>query len=155
MEFLENKDQIRTEIATRLNDFVSKNFRNSREVAGLLNINESSLSHYINGNRELNPRILRKLNQIGCNIEWLLTGKESPKTINNESPISGKGNTVSNLQGKNEVVNKIAVSDTVELEVLREKVKYLEDKNKLLDEIITDLRKQNNYLLQKLTGGEK
>lgn len=70
----------------------------------MIGINESSLSHYIDGNRELNSRILRKLQHVVCEIIWLLSGGENPQTIIadmirvNESPIQRQGSTISNIK---------------------------------------------------------
>lgn len=136
------------EVGKRLREF-AKLHGGVGKLAELLDMSIQALSgSYISGKNLPGAEVLARLMELGCDINWLLTG-QTDKTINvkkgiyNKSPIKGTGNTVTNQMGND-----------VEVQVLREKVRLLEEQNKLLDSVITDLRKQNNYLLNKLMEGE-
>jgi len=76
----------KAEIANRLREFGMMKFGNMKKLADALEMSQASLhSGYLSGRSIPGAEILVKLNSIGCDILWLLTGKE-----NNESNLKAK-----------------------------------------------------------------
>lgn len=146
----EERDLLKKEVADRLNECLDALKLKDSEIAKRLDMSPQTLYAYKEGQSVPGGDILRKFSaRLGIDVNYLLTGERLNKDINvkkgiyNESPIKGIGNTVTNQMGND-----------VEVQVLREKVRLLEEQNTVLNSVITDLRKQNNYLLNKLMEGE-
>lgn len=66
------------EVAQNLRLFGYKKFGTMKKFAEALDMNPSTLySGYLNGRSIPGPVLLVKLIDLGCNINWLLTGRES------------------------------------------------------------------------------
>ena len=67
------------EVAQNLRLFGYKKFGTMKKFAEALDMNPSTLySGYLNGRSLPGPVLLVKLIDLGCNINWLLTNRESP-----------------------------------------------------------------------------
>jgi len=110
-------------------------------VAGLerkLKFRPGSLSTYIYGLNKPGGKLLKKLEDVGCNIEWLMTGKKSPQLHS-----YGKDKNIVN-EGSVEYNSK---SETAELLKLQDaKIKYLELENQSLRRINEKLIAEINQL---------
>ncbi|MDD8016975.1 MAG: helix-turn-helix transcriptional regulator [Bacteroidota bacterium] len=72
-------------VAQNLRLFGYKRFGTMKKFAEALDMNPSTLySGYLNGRSIPGPVLLVKLMDLGCNINWLLTGREMPSTTFNE-----------------------------------------------------------------------
>jgi hypothetical protein len=66
------------EVAQNLRLFGYKKFGTMKQFAEAMDMNPSTLySGYLNGRSLPGPVLLVKLINLGCNINWLLTGRES------------------------------------------------------------------------------
>ena len=66
------------EVAQNLRLFGYKKFGTMKKFAEALDMNPSTLySGYLNGRSIPGPVLLVKLIDLGCNINWLLTGRET------------------------------------------------------------------------------
>lgn len=69
------------EVAQNLRLFGYKKFGTMKKFAEALDMNPSTLySGYLNGRSLPGPVLLVKLIDLGCNINWLLTNRETPFT---------------------------------------------------------------------------
>lgn len=69
------------EVAQNLRLFGYKRFGTMKKYAEALDMNPSTLySGYLNGRSLPGPVLLVKLMDLGCNINWLLTSRETPFT---------------------------------------------------------------------------
>lgn len=67
------------EVAQNLRLFGYKRFGTMKKFAEALDMNPSTLySGYLNGRSIPGPVLLVKLIDLGCNINWLLTSRETP-----------------------------------------------------------------------------
>lgn len=67
------------EVAQNLRLFGYKRFGTMKKFAEALDMNPSTLySGYLNGRSLPGPVLLVKLIDLGCNINWLLTSRETP-----------------------------------------------------------------------------
>ncbi len=64
-------------IGERIRIFARKKFGTLKKLADEMQISPQQLQQYISGNREPGTRILLKLLRLGCDINWLLGGRES------------------------------------------------------------------------------
>jgi hypothetical protein len=78
------------EVSQNLRLFGYKRFGTMKNFAEALDMNPSTLySGYLNGRSLPGPVLLVKLIDLGCNINWLLTSRETPFT-NTEKETSKK-----------------------------------------------------------------
>jgi transcriptional regulator with XRE-family HTH domain len=70
-----------SEIANRLRDWGLKKFGTFRQFSNALGISYEHLYRYIKGGSNPGAKILSKLSELGCDINWLLTGRgrDSPQ----------------------------------------------------------------------------
>lgn len=61
-------------IGDRIKEF-AKHYGNASKLAAALDMTPGTLYHYTNGNRKPGADILLKLHDLGCNINWLLSGE--------------------------------------------------------------------------------
>lgn len=64
------------EIGLRIKEFVEKNFSSTAELARIFGKSRSYFRPYFKGTSLPGAEILSKLAELGCDINWLLTGKE-------------------------------------------------------------------------------
>jgi hypothetical protein len=76
------------EVAQNLRLFGYKRFGTMKKFAEALDMNPSTLySGYLNGRSLPGPVLLVKLIDLGCNINWLLTSRETPFTNIEKDPV--------------------------------------------------------------------
>jgi len=70
-------------IGKRLREWGKKEFKTMTKFAEKLNIDYTTLYRYINDKRKPTMEVLLKLNEMGCDLSWLLTGEvaDDPKQI--------------------------------------------------------------------------
>lgn len=70
-------------IGGRLRQFAKDKFGTVRKLAELLEMSEENLSQYTRDKSKPGSNMLLKLNELGCDLNWLITGKEgnNPKEI--------------------------------------------------------------------------
>ncbi len=64
-------------IGERIRIFAKKRFGKLKKLAEAMNVSPQQLQQYVSGKREPGAKILSKLLRLGCDINWLLGGKES------------------------------------------------------------------------------
>ena len=74
-------------IGDRLRQFGKENFSNMTEFGRAISMTQASLSVYLNNKREPGTGILLRLENLGCSIDWLLTGKHRITSIINSYPV--------------------------------------------------------------------
>lgn len=75
------------EVAQNLRLFGYKRYGTMKKFAEALDMNPSTLySGYLNGRSLPGPVLLVKLIDLGCNINWLLTSRETPFTNKENDP---------------------------------------------------------------------
>lgn len=62
--------------ARRMKEWSSKHFGTVRGTAKAMKMTESNLQQYLTGVRKPGFTILLRLCQLGCDINWLMSGKE-------------------------------------------------------------------------------
>jgi transcriptional regulator with XRE-family HTH domain len=72
-----NEDDIQIGIGGRIRLFAKRRYGTLKKLAEAMGISPQQLQQYISGKREPGSRILVKLLRLGCDINWLLGGKES------------------------------------------------------------------------------
>ncbi len=74
------------EVAQNLRLFGYKRYGTMKKFAEALDMNPSTLySGYLNGRSLPGPVLLVKLIDLGCNINWLLTSRETPFTNDHQA----------------------------------------------------------------------
>ena len=64
------------EISLRLKEFIENKFNgNAAAFARELNIFPQTLHKYLNGERKIGGKLISKLSNFGCDINWLLNGE--------------------------------------------------------------------------------
>ena len=81
-EYLENFDLFTDEklhvgIGERMRLFAKRKYGTLKKLAEAMKISPQQLQQYISGKREPGTKILAKLLRLGCDVNWLLGGKES------------------------------------------------------------------------------
>ena len=74
------------EIAARLRHFGEERYRSMAEFARALAMRPQALHSYLSGRSKPGPSIQKKLRSVGCDVEWLMTGRksESPPGLTRE-----------------------------------------------------------------------
>lgn len=72
-----NDDKLQMGIGERMRLFARKKYGTLKKLAEAMQISPQQLQQYISGKREPGTRILAKLLRLGCDVNWLLGGKES------------------------------------------------------------------------------
>ncbi|KAF0152079.1 MAG: hypothetical protein FD143_1373 [Ignavibacteria bacterium] len=70
-------DKLQIGIGERMRLFAQKKYGTLKKLAEAMQISPQQLQQYISGNREPGSKILAKLLRLGCDVNWLLGGKES------------------------------------------------------------------------------
>ena len=65
-----------SEIGKRLREFGLSKFTSMAEFARALDLPPQSLNSYLSGNFMPGNKMQSKLRELGCDIEWLMTGKK-------------------------------------------------------------------------------
>lgn len=71
---------LRVGIGHRIRTFAKRKYGTLKRLAEGMQISPQQLQQYISGKREPGSRILLKLLRLGCDINWLLGGSESPES---------------------------------------------------------------------------
>lgn len=64
-------------IGSRLREF-SENFGGPSGLAKAMGVSPQHLNDYLNGRRTVGMKMQARLRKVGCDIEWLITGKSHP-----------------------------------------------------------------------------
>ena len=72
------------EIGERLKEFAKKNFGSVPKLAEKLGMSAHNLRQYTRGDAVLGGLYLHKLAELGCDVNWLLTGKGFEPASNKE-----------------------------------------------------------------------
>ncbi len=70
-------EKIQSGIGERMRWFAKKKYGTLKKLAEAMNISPQQLQQYISCKREPGSRILAKLLRLGCDVNWLLGGRES------------------------------------------------------------------------------
>lgn len=129
-------------IAENLKIFGVNKFKNSTEYAKALDMKSQSLYKYINGESVPGGLILKKLAQLGCDINWLLTGesynspeaeemdrKDRERLDNHDARFDKLEKAVLELSETNSKILEHLRSIDREQRNFRSKIKTLESKN--------------------------
>jgi transcriptional regulator with XRE-family HTH domain len=65
-------------IGQRLRIWGKKHYKKMTKLAEVLDIDYSTLQRYLSDKRRPSPEVLTKLNELGCDINLLLTGENEP-----------------------------------------------------------------------------
>lgn len=81
-EYAENLDlftdeKIQAGIGERMRWFAKQKFGTLKKLADAMDISPQQLQQYISGKREPGSKVLAKLLRLGCDVNWLLGGRES------------------------------------------------------------------------------
>ncbi len=94
-------------LGERLKIFAKQKFTTLKELADALGISPQQLNQYTSGKREPGSKILSKLLELGCDINWLLTGQkisESYKILTLENEIKNLKLAISEI---NNIIQKV------------------------------------------------
>jgi transcriptional regulator with XRE-family HTH domain len=72
-----SEDSLQVGIGERIRMFAKRKYGTLKKLAEAMQISPQQLQQYISGKREPGTRILAKLLRLGCDVNWLLGGKES------------------------------------------------------------------------------
>jgi transcriptional regulator with XRE-family HTH domain len=70
-------EKLQMGVGERMRFFAKKKYGTLKKLADAMQISPQQLQQYISAKREPGTRILSKLLRLGCDINWLLGGKES------------------------------------------------------------------------------
>ncbi|MEW6702147.1 MAG: helix-turn-helix transcriptional regulator [Bacteroidota bacterium] len=70
-------EKLQMGIGERMRHFAKKKYGTLKKLAEAMQISPQQLQQYISGKREPGSKILAKLLRLGCDVNWLLGGKES------------------------------------------------------------------------------
>ncbi|MCX6170729.1 MAG: helix-turn-helix transcriptional regulator [Ignavibacteriales bacterium] len=70
-------EKLQMGVGERMRFFAKKKYGTLKKLADAMLISPQQLQQYISGKREPGTRILAKLLRLGCDVNWLLGGKES------------------------------------------------------------------------------
>jgi transcriptional regulator with XRE-family HTH domain len=76
-EDLFTDDSLQLGVGERMRLFAKRKYGTLKKLAEAMQISPQQLQQYISGHREPGSRILAKLLRLGCDVNWLLGGKES------------------------------------------------------------------------------
>lgn len=72
-----NDERMERGIGERLRWFAKQKFGTLKKLSDAMQISPQQLQQYISGKREPGSKILVKLLRLGCDVNWLLGGRES------------------------------------------------------------------------------
>jgi transcriptional regulator with XRE-family HTH domain len=70
-------DKLQLGIGERMRFFAKRNYGTLKKLAEAMSISPQQLQQYVSGKREPGTRILIKFLRLGCDVNWLLGGRES------------------------------------------------------------------------------
>lgn len=73
-------DQLSITIGERIRTFAKRKYNTLTRLANAMEITPQQLHQYTSGNREPGSKILIKLLNLGCDLNWLLGGIEKPES---------------------------------------------------------------------------
>lgn len=120
------------EIATRLRSWGLSRYQSLKSFAVALQMSQPSLSSYVNAKRRPGVDIQSKLRALGCDIEWLMTGREqssqggvSVSVIKEPGGIYGSLNDLPSKTRTQieQLVHELSALDTDDVEKVREIVR--------------------------------
>ncbi|MFN8359344.1 MAG: helix-turn-helix transcriptional regulator [Candidatus Kapaibacterium sp.] len=124
------------EISQRLENWIHNNFRTKTEFCQKSGMSLQSLNMYTSGKSGIGTKFLNRLREMGCDVEWLISGREANQpTIKLEVPTTDKSTEnlllVETLNRVIELSQKFDIQ-SAELQQVKEELKELkEEKLKL------------------------
>ena len=135
------------EIGTRLKEFALNNFFSLTEFAKQMGRGPTFFTRYYLGESLLGGELLIKLSELGCDIDWLLTGKkqETKTQINHSQKVKGNifGESATIMHTGESSVPYVSDDDMSYTNLLKEKIQKLQKDNQLLTEELNQLRGTN------------
>jgi phage repressor protein C with HTH and peptisase S24 domain len=94
----------KTAVGARIRRFAEKRFGSLKALADRLGMKPQSLNSYVNGRSAPGGAILQRLNELGCDINWLLRGdeafdRETAPTLKSPSGAESFSTTVADSAG--------------------------------------------------------
>lgn len=102
------------EIAQRLREFGKKKFTSMSEFAKAVGMKPSSFNVYLSGNARPGPILHERLRELGCDIEWLMTGESSSSFLVKEQEVQYYKNENERLKKENELLKRALPAKFVE-----------------------------------------
>lgn len=78
------------DILRRLNEWVLLTGKKKREVAEMLGMSPQQLSRLMSGADNLGPNMQTRLEGLGADIDWIMTGRKAHELHNNDEPHKGE-----------------------------------------------------------------
>ncbi|MEW6195075.1 MAG: helix-turn-helix transcriptional regulator [Bacteroidota bacterium] len=100
-------EKIQSGIGERMRWFAKKKYGTLKKLAEAMNISPQQLQQYISCKREPGSKILAKLLRLGCDVNWLLGGRESIESYKIYKLESELRKLQQSFQQINEVVQKV------------------------------------------------
>lgn len=133
------------QIGENLRIWAKNNFGKYQNLAAELNMSSSSLQTYLNGESIPGGKILAKLAQLGCDLNWLLNGTTT-NTVN--ETLEGYGMNYKTILEENKKLHD-------DLDRLKIKVFDLQEENEKLRLQLNDFEQVNSELLEELSELKK
>ncbi len=95
-------------VGERMRIFAKRKYGTLKKLAEAMNISPQQLQQYISAKREPGTRILAKLLRLGCDVNWLLGGKESIESYKIYKLESELRRLQSNMHQISQIVHKTA-----------------------------------------------
>lgn len=114
-------------IGTNLRAFAVESFGSVAELAHSLKIKPQSLHKYLTGERQPGAEMIAKLIGIGCDANWLLTGK---KTDFEKNEIMAIKREMEQIRQKNLKLSRKIGDFQIQFEELTQLIAYLDERIK-------------------------
>ncbi len=127
----------RIEIGARLKQYSEQNYKSHADFARIFGVSPQALTNYYNGRNVPGGEFLSRLSKLGCDLNWLLTGKAS--TGNNISQFKTNNSVISDNSSNftvNGPRNDYEVGQVRKLELEKAMLsKLIENQQKLIDNL--------------------
>jgi len=133
----------KVEIGARLKEFAEKNFSTLTDFAAQMGKDKTFFTTYFKGKSILGGELLAKLSDLGCDINWLLTGEEKEKHIMKEEKIEYISNEVEHLKLELKILKDLYVKEQIDFK------KRIKERDKKLEKLQAEnekLKTDNNKL---------
>lgn len=120
-------------VQSRLKQIRKSRELNQEEFANILGVSKNSCQRYETGEREIKYAVLEKINKMGYNVNWLISGEGNMKVGDRKYDLSNKDKIT---------INKEHVYDVVAMKTIKNHLDKIlpEKKKKAIDVIIQILK---------------